>query len=74
MSTPSGTMNRTVSTKYWTSDWHAMHKFILEHEVPEFLDKRLNQRNIAQFLEENPELVPAGLNADAAYSIAIRKR
>jgi hypothetical protein len=73
MRTAAGTIYRTVTTKYWTGDWHEMHKFILEHKVPEFLDKRLNQRNIAQFLEENPDLIPAGLNSEAAYAISVRK-
>ena len=36
--TDAGTFYRTVKQKYWTSDWENMHKFILEHGVPEFLD------------------------------------
>ena len=66
-----GTFYRTV--KYWTSDWESMHKFILEHEVPEFLDKRLNQKNVREFLEENPDLLPKGLNVDAEFALTIRK-
>ena len=49
--TDAGTFYRTIKQKYWTSDWESMHKFILEHEVPEFLDKRLNQKNVKEFLE-----------------------
>jgi len=64
---------RSVKSKYWTSDWEAMHKFILEHGVPELLDKRLNQTNMKQFLEENPEVLPQGLNKDTEYAIAVRK-
>lgn len=68
-----GTFYRTVKQKYWTSDWENMHKFILEHEVPEFLDKRLNQKNVREFLEENPDLLPKGLNVDAEFALTIRK-
>ena len=68
-----GTFYRTVKQKYWTSDWESMHKFILEHEVPEFLDKRLNQKNVREFLEENPDLLPKGLNVDSEYALTIRK-
>lgn len=68
-----GTFYRTVKQKYWTSDWESMHKFILEHEVPEFLDKRLNQKNVREFLEENPDLLPKGLNVDAEFALTIRK-
>jgi hypothetical protein len=70
--TDAGTFYRTVKQKYWTSDWENMHKFILEHEVPEFLDKRLNQKNVKEFLEENPDLLPKGLNVDAEFALTIR--
>jgi len=51
-----------------------MHAFINEHQVPELLEKRLNQTNLKQFLEENPESKPEGLNIDSEYSIAVRKK
>jgi|TARA_R100000781_G_scaffold96635_1_gene60620 hypothetical protein len=72
--TSAGLFFRSTKTKYWTSDWEAMHKFILEHNVPEFLDKRLNTSNIKQFLEENPNTVPDGLNIDKEYVISVRKK
>jgi len=72
--TSAGLFFRSTNTKYWTSDWEAMHKFILEHNVPEFLDKRLNTSNIKQFLEENPNTVPDGLNIDKEYVISVRKK
>ena len=72
--TQSGHVYRTQKTRYWTSDWHSMHKFILEHGVPEFFEKRLNQGAVKEFLEENPEKVPPGLNVDSEYVIAVRKK
>ena len=72
--TASGLFYRTVKQRYWTSDWESMHKFILDHEVPEFLDKRLNQANLKQFLEENPDTLPPGLNVDSEYAISVRKK
>lgn len=72
--TSAGLFYRTVKTRYWTSDWESMYKFITEQDVPEFLEKRLNQGNVRQFLEENPESVPPGLNVDSEYIIAVRKK
>jgi alpha-galactosidase/6-phospho-beta-glucosidase family protein len=72
--TSEGLFYRSVKTRYWTSDWEAMHKFVMEHEVPEFLEKRLNQTNVKTFLEENPETVPMGLNVDSEYIISVRKK
>jgi|TARA_R110000796_G_scaffold133139_1_gene248670 hypothetical protein len=72
--TPAGLFYRSVKTRYWTSDWESMYKFVLENEIPEFFDKRLNQASVKQYLEENPDLVPKGLNVDSEYAIAVRKK
>tara|TARA_R100001377_G_scaffold37431_1_gene20821 strand:+ start:1316 stop:1705 length:390 start_codon:yes stop_codon:yes gene_type:complete len=72
--TSAGLFYRGVKTRYWTSDWESMYKFIADQEVPEFLEKRLNQGNVKQFLEENPESVPPGLNVDSEYIISVRKK
>jgi hypothetical protein len=72
--TESGLFYRSVKKKYWTSDWESMHKFIIEHQVPDFLTKSLNQTNVQQFLEENPDLLPPGLNVDSEYVISVRKK
>ncbi len=71
--TESGLFYRTVSKKFWTSDWESMGKFILEHQVPELLEKRLHQGNMRQFLEENPDLLPPGLNVDSEYTVTVRR-
>lgn len=72
--TSSGMFYRSLKTRYWTSDWDSIYKFVLEHEVPELFAKSLNQTNMKQFLEENPDIVPKGLNVDAEYSISVRKK
>lgn len=71
--TASGLVYRSMKTRYWTSDWEAMHRFVVENNVPEFLEKRLNQTIVKSFLEENPEIVPPGINADSEYTITVRK-
>jgi len=72
--TSEGLFYRSVKTRYWTSDWEEMHKFVLEHQVPEFFEKRLNQTIVKTFLEENPDVVPKGLNVDSEYIISVRKK
>ena len=71
--TESGVVYRTVLTRYTTNDWDSMHKFILEHKVPELLEKRLQQTNLKAFLEEHPEFIPPGLNANNEYSVTIKR-
>ena len=72
--TASGLFYRTVKQRYWTSDWESMHKFIMDNKVPEFFEKRLNQTHVRQFIEENPDLIPLGLNVDSEYAISVRKK
>lgn len=72
--TSEGMFYRTVKQRYWTSDWESMHRFIMEHNVPDFLEKKLHQTNVRQFIEENPDLLPPGLNVDSEYVISVRKK
>jgi len=72
--TASGTFYRSVKNKYWTSDWESMNKFIVEHNAVDLLEKRIHQSNMKQFLEENPEELPLGLNVDAEYTITVRRK
>jgi predicted phage-related endonuclease len=71
--TEAGIVYRTVRTTYATSDWESMHKFILKHGVPDLLEKRLQQTNMRAFLEENPDMLPPGLNANSEYSVTIKR-
>jgi len=63
-----------VKSRYWTSDWESMYQFIMDNNLPEFFDKRLNQSNVRQFLEENPDKVPPGLNVESEYTVFVRKK
>lgn len=71
--TDAGVVYRTVRTTYSTNDWESMHKFILEHSVPELLEKRIQQTNMKAFLEEHPDVLPPGLNANMEYSVTIKR-
>ena len=68
-----GTFYRVVRTKYWTSDWAAMFKFIHENDAAHVLDKRININAMEEFLEHNPETLPVGLHSEKAYTIQVRK-
>jgi len=71
--TSAGSFTRSVKTRYWTSDWESMYDFILDHEVPELLERRIAQSNFKQFLEDNPDLLPEGVNLESKYSITVRR-
>ncbi len=74
MRTEYGTISLRTSKRYWTSDWQSMYDFIKEHDAFALLHQRINTTNMNQFLEENPDLHPPGLNADATQTVAIVKK
>ena len=69
-----GTVSRRISKKYWTSDWESLYKFIKEHDAFHFLHQRISNGNVDKFLEENPDLHPPGLQADASYTVVVRRK
>jgi hypothetical protein len=71
--TQHGLAMRSIKTRYWTNDWEKFYKFMMEHNLPELLERRIHQTNIKQFLADNPEVLPQGLNVDNAYSITVRR-
>ncbi len=68
-----GTLTRRVKKRYWTTDWPSMYKFIKEKGLMEFMEKRLNQTNIKEYLAEHPDELPPGLQSSAEYAISIRR-
>jgi len=72
--TEHGTISRRSNKNYWTSDWDSFFKFIKEHDAFSLMQHRINNTNMAQFLEENPDMHPPGLNADVNQTIVIVKR
>lgn len=72
--TGEGLFYRNVTTRYWTNNWEAMGRFVVEHNAPDLLEKRLHQGNMQQFLEDHPDVLPPGLNVDREYTITVRKK
>lgn len=71
--TDSGTIMLSKKTRYNTSDWDEFKRFMVEHDAIDLLEKRIAQTNMSKFLEENPGLVPPGLNSDTEYAVSVRK-
>jgi hypothetical protein len=71
--TPMGTVSRRVQTRYWTNDWESMYNFVVEHNVPFILEKRIHNGNMQHVLDANPDLMPMGLQLDRKFTIQVRK-
>ena len=73
VNTDSGTVSLMTKTRYNTQDWDSFKTFVLEHEVIDLLEKRISQSNMATFLEDNPGVVPPGLNSVTEFEIRVTK-
>ena len=71
--TAHGTATRIIKTRYYTNDWSAMHEFIMERNLPQLLENRISQKNMKEYIEQNPEDMPIGMNLERKYDIQIRK-
>jgi hypothetical protein len=71
--TAHGTAMRSVKSRFWTSDWEKFYDFIYQQNEFGLLEKRIHQTNMKQFLEENPDSHPAGLNVERTYAITVRR-
>jgi hypothetical protein len=71
--TDNGTVVLSTKTRYNTQDWDSFKEFIKEHDAIDLLEKRIAQTNMGTFLDENPGVVPPGLNTMTEYAISVRK-
>lgn len=72
--TENGTISRRTNKHYWTSDWDSFFRFVKENDAFALIQHRINNSNMEQFLEENQNLHPPGLQADMRQTIVITKR
>lgn len=68
-----GTAMLRQTTRYWTSDWESFEKFCMEQKSICFLEKRVAQKNMAEFLAAHPEQTPQGLNAESEIVVTVKK-
>lgn len=71
--TASGTVSRRIQSRFWASDWQSIYDFVMQHDAPYLLEKRIHNGNMKTFLEDNPDLHPAGLQVESKYVVQVRK-
>ena len=68
-----GTIILSTKTRYVAQDWDAMKRFIIDHDAVDLLEKRIAQKNMETFLQDNPGVVPPGLNTMTEVDVSVRK-
>jgi hypothetical protein len=71
--TDQGTVVLSTKTRYNTTDWDSFKQFVKENDALDLFEKRIAQTNMGTFLEENPGVVPPGLNSVTEYAVSVRK-
>ncbi len=68
-----GTASRTVKSKYWTNDWDSYRKFVKENDALELFEKRIHQGAMKEFMDQNPDVIPPGINVSHEYAVVVRR-
>lgn len=73
LATTNGTISRRLNSSYWTSDWDSFYNFVKDNGAYHLLEKRIHNGNMKEFLADNPDAVPMGLQSKKQYVISVRK-
>jgi|TARA_R110000868_G_scaffold205908_1_gene454588 hypothetical protein len=73
INTEYGTVMMRLQTRYETHDWDSFKQFVITNDAVDLIERRIAQLNMAKFLEDNPGLVPPGLNSKSEYVISVKK-
>lgn len=71
--TEGGNISMSSKIRYYTDDWDSFKTFALENDALDLFEKRIAQKNMALFLEENPGKVPAGLSSMSEITVTVTK-
>jgi len=74
LGTDHGTVIRSIKSRYWTNDWDSMYQFIKEHDAFGLLEKRIQQSHMKEFIQENPDVYPVGMNVENQFTVLVRRK
>jgi hypothetical protein len=74
LGTDHGTVIRSVKSRYWTNDWDSMYRFIKEHDAFGLLERRIQQTHMKEFIQENPDVYPQGMNVENQFTVVVRRK
>lgn len=68
-----GTVSLINKKRYIAMDKDAFKAFVIEHQAPDLYEQRIAQKNMATFIEENPDVAIPGLNIMSEIEISVRR-
>ena len=72
--TSHGTMMRKLNERFFCQDWDNFYQFVLAHEAPHLLERRIHQSNFKEFMKDHEgDGLPPGVNVMREYGVTVRK-
>ena len=68
-----GTVSRVIKERFWSTDWDEFKTFAKENNALDLFEQRVAQKNMAQWIKDNPTNIPSGLQIDRRYSVLVVK-
>lgn len=68
-----GSVRKVIKQRFWNTDWDEFNKFVKENDLLDLFEKRIAQKNMAEWIEKNPGQIPPGLQIDRAYDVVVVK-
>lgn len=68
-----GTAYMSIKPQYGSADWDSFLNFMKEHDCLHLLQQRIAQKNMQEFLDSNPDLLPPGLTSNNKLTIVVRR-
>lgn len=68
-----GTVSLITKKRYVAMDKDAFKEFVLEHKAVDLYEQRIAQKNMAEFMAQNPEVAIPGLNVLSEIEISVRR-
>lgn len=68
-----GRVTRRTTKRYWTANWPALYQVIKEHDAFHLLHQRITTTAMEEFLEQNPNIMPEGLNLDTNQTVVVTR-
>ena len=72
INTAHGTVMRQMKERFFCTDWDGFYQFVMDHKIPQVLEKRIHQGNFKEFYS-TLEALPPGVNVMREYGITVRK-
>lgn len=72
--TSHGTVMRKLNERFFCQDWDNFYQFVLVHEAPHLLERRIHQGNFKEFMKDHEgDGLPPGVNVMREYGVTVRK-